>query len=115
MPEERAEIAVEPRVQNGSAVAPVPVDQPIIRTFEHPDAPAWIVDLADRIAGDYASLEEIDVYRRWCRGEEFDAPVAHETERTEPQLLGEIAPGNSHCAPTDPGNSHCAPTLPGTV
>ncbi len=80
VPEERAEIAVEPRVQNGSAVAPVPVDQPIIRTFEHPDAPAWIVDLADRIAGDYASLEEIDVYRRWCRGEEFDAPVAHETE-----------------------------------
>jgi hypothetical protein len=56
--------------------SPLPILEPppIVRTYEDPDAPPWIGELVDRIAYGDATPEDGELYRRWCRGEEVEAP-----------------------------------------
>jgi hypothetical protein len=56
-------------------VHPLPLPalpSPVVRTFEDEDAPAWVLELVDRIAADDATPEEANLYRRWSRGEDVE-------------------------------------------
>jgi hypothetical protein len=74
---DKSTLSVESEAAPAPEVAKVPdppAPGPPLRTFEDPDAPPWIVDLANRIGSDEAGPGELDVYRRWCRGEDLEPP-----------------------------------------
>ena len=51
-----------------------PPSHPPIRSFEDPDAPPWILELVDRLAAGFPGPQDEEAYRRWCAGEDVEAP-----------------------------------------